>query len=266
MKKEISMKKAITFLTVVFVLFVLIRGAIADDMDSLQKLQPLTKDEQAMYDKAKNNPFELHDFIATREYMRIVMPLFEHKNSNFQCGQACPDISNNILYMYCSLPEQLILAKIMLEQDPLPVCSASKDKNISEDSRKWIQLDKMQKSGILYYDANSVKYLPDNKVQVSAKLTGNNGTTQLLLFSCAYPIDLKVDYGDLNSIQITNQINCTTKESLFISENFYGNKGDIMCQCKAASKAKRHKINIVDDESSTIDDKISTRIYQAICK
>jgi hypothetical protein len=39
-----------------------------------------------------------------------------------------------------------------------------------------------------------------------------------------------------------------------------------MCQCKAAPKAKRHKINIVDDESSTIDDKISTRIYQAICK
>jgi hypothetical protein len=81
----------------VFMLFVLIGGAIADDMDSLRKLQPLTKDEQAMYDKAKNNPFELHDFIATREFMRIVMPLFEHKNPDFRCGQACPDVSNDIL-------------------------------------------------------------------------------------------------------------------------------------------------------------------------
>jgi hypothetical protein len=42
----------------------------ANDAADLQKLQPLTQPEQAMYEQIKNNFPELHKFIVTRTYLR----------------------------------------------------------------------------------------------------------------------------------------------------------------------------------------------------
>jgi len=73
--KGIKMKKlniaAIT--TVLFFMFLI--PVFADDAADLQKLQPLNPSEQSMYEKVKNNTPKLHEFIATRTYLRMVKPM-----------------------------------------------------------------------------------------------------------------------------------------------------------------------------------------------
>jgi len=66
------MKKALILLTLFFFLSVLIVVAIANDMEGLKKLQPLSEKEQAIYDEVKNDFTKLHEFIETRTYLRAV--------------------------------------------------------------------------------------------------------------------------------------------------------------------------------------------------
>jgi hypothetical protein len=59
--------------TVLFFMFLI--PVFADDDADLQKLQPLSPLEQSMYEKVKNNAPKLHEFIATRNYLRMVKPM-----------------------------------------------------------------------------------------------------------------------------------------------------------------------------------------------
>ena len=59
--------------TVLFFMFLI--PVFADDAADLQKLQPLNPSEQSMYEKVKNNAPKLHEFIATRTYLRMVKPM-----------------------------------------------------------------------------------------------------------------------------------------------------------------------------------------------
>ena len=56
----------------------------AADANALQKLMPLTADEEKLFDKTKDDPVELHKFIVTRTYIRLVVPMVEKKYPDWQ--------------------------------------------------------------------------------------------------------------------------------------------------------------------------------------
>jgi hypothetical protein len=123
------MKRALIQLTMVFVVLVLGRMAIASDTDDLKKLQPLTADEQPLYERAKNNAAELHKFIATRTYLRTVEKImgpdwatkvlkedWETKDTKPYVAQL-PKLTKDVAMDYAvSLEEQQLIFKIMVHQ------------------------------------------------------------------------------------------------------------------------------------------------------
>jgi hypothetical protein len=66
----------------------------AADANVLQKLMPLTADEEKLFDKTKDNPVELHKFIVTRTYMRLVVPIVEKKYPDWQ-----KQLKDNLSYL-----------------------------------------------------------------------------------------------------------------------------------------------------------------------
>jgi hypothetical protein len=52
----------------------------ANDTADLQKLQPLSPAEQSLYEKVKNDAPKLHEFIATRTYLRMVKPMIGERD------------------------------------------------------------------------------------------------------------------------------------------------------------------------------------------
>jgi hypothetical protein len=56
--------------------------ACADDAADLQKLQPLTPEEQSQYEEIKSNTPALRKFIVTRMYMRTVQQIIKDNNMN----------------------------------------------------------------------------------------------------------------------------------------------------------------------------------------
>ena len=113
------MKKALILLTTVFVVLVLGTPAIAGDADDLKKLQPLTADEQPLYEQAKNDPSQLHDFIKTRTYLRAVENIM---GAGWQTKDVTPYLSKfpkpsknvNFFPYTVSLAEQSLLYKIFV--------------------------------------------------------------------------------------------------------------------------------------------------------
>jgi len=55
---------------------------------------PLTADEEKLFDKTKDNPVELHKFIVTRTYMRLVVPIVEKKYPDWQ-----KQLKDNLSYL-----------------------------------------------------------------------------------------------------------------------------------------------------------------------
>ncbi|MCJ7545821.1 MAG: hypothetical protein MUP30_03170 [Deltaproteobacteria bacterium] len=123
------MKRALILLTMVFVVLVLGTMTIANDMDDLKKLQPLTADEQPLYEQVKNNAAELHKFIATRTYLRTVEKIigpdwatkvlkedWEVKDTKPYVAEL-PKLNKDVDMEYAvSLEEQQLIFKIMVHQ------------------------------------------------------------------------------------------------------------------------------------------------------
>jgi hypothetical protein len=129
MGEKMRMKKALILPTIVFAVLVLGTMAMATDMDDLKKLQPLTADEQPLYNQVKNNAAELHKFIATRTYLRTVEKImgpdwatkllkedWETKDTKPYVAQL-PKLNKDVAMDYAvSLEEQQLLFKIMVHQ------------------------------------------------------------------------------------------------------------------------------------------------------
>jgi hypothetical protein len=123
------MKKALMLSTMFFLVLILGTTTIASDMDDLKKLQPLTADEQPLYDQVKNNAAELHKFIATRTYLRTVEKImgpdwaakvlkedWEAKDTKPYVAEL-PKLTKYVDMEYAvSLEEQQLLFKIMVHQ------------------------------------------------------------------------------------------------------------------------------------------------------
>ena len=123
------MKKALILLAMFFAVLALGAMAIATDTDDLKKLQPLTADEQPLYNQVKNNPAELHKFIATRTYLRTVEKIigpnwatkvlkedWEAKDTKPYVAKL-PKLNKDVDMEYAvSLEEQQLLFKIMVHQ------------------------------------------------------------------------------------------------------------------------------------------------------
>jgi hypothetical protein len=123
----------------------------------------------------------------------------------------------------------------------------------------------------MYYDSNSVKYLPDNKVQVLTKSVDVNyvgeGLNSVLLSHCRLGEAIKNIKRNNNNekyfyTEELEELNCKTNESRDISVTFYDKNGNILC-----------KYNYADwrSEEETEWNKIAENnclrlVYQAVCK
>ncbi|MDE2184960.1 MAG: hypothetical protein KGJ78_18250 [Alphaproteobacteria bacterium] len=100
--------------------------ARADDASDLAALQPLSEQEQALYDKAKTDPGSLHEFVVTRTWARMIEQAL--KRHNIECGTTKMEI-DPILARQPSFPcsahpfrwsvdfsEQLCFFKVALSQ------------------------------------------------------------------------------------------------------------------------------------------------------
>jgi hypothetical protein len=98
----------------------LMGNCFADDAADLQKLQPLTKPEQTMYEGIKNNFSELHKFIATRTYLHTLCAiepkldvLVEEAATKPIKTTMFPKMPDGVAMDYAvDLNEQLIIARI----------------------------------------------------------------------------------------------------------------------------------------------------------
>ena len=111
------MKKVLILMTMVFVIPLLIEAAIANNIDDLKKLQPLTAGEQLHYDKVKNDVFELNKFITTRIYLRTVEDIL---GADWDTKDIVPylpkfpKLNKNVVTEYTiDLVEQILLFNIM---------------------------------------------------------------------------------------------------------------------------------------------------------
>ena len=84
MKKVVLMSLIFTLVLVVSS----IKGFCGNDSADLAKLQPPTSDEQAMYEKVKNDPVALHQAIVTRTYFRKIDPLCA--DESVDCSKLAP--------------------------------------------------------------------------------------------------------------------------------------------------------------------------------
>ena len=94
----------------------------ADDAADLEKLQPLGPSEQPMYEKVKDNPPELHKFIATRMYVRTLKQVIQvdRTSSVFQEPdiEKFPPVPADLDANYCdSLAQGMQLLNLRLFQE-----------------------------------------------------------------------------------------------------------------------------------------------------
>ena len=112
-----------------------------------------------------------------------------------------------------------------------------------------------------YYDSNSVKYLPDNKVQVSVKeaLAGKKGGADISAQICqslneAYK-DVKGDYSYEVDIY---EFNRTTNEYRTDFRTYYDENGNILC--KDSTENSWEKLDLNNQHY------LPTLVYQAVCR
>ena len=131
-------------------------------------------------------------------------------------------------------------------------------------SQQWVSVCKGT-NVTMYYDGNSVKYLPDNKVQVLIKTVPDaalgRSYDKVLLGFCRLR-------EQTNSVKRNNsqeessysedllELNCRTNESRGIVKTFYDKNGNILCEDSVSYKDWT-KIN-----QNTCD----RLVYEALCK
>lgn len=125
-------------------------------------------------------------------------------------------------------------------------------------AQKW-ELFCTSAHGNMYYDSNSAKYLPDNKVQILEKFVPINpqGKAALLFYfqSCMMLNSAYADAkGDGSYTVSLDELNCKTNEGHVISKTVYDKNGNVLCTFQPPGE----KINK--------NDSCFKRLYQSLCK
>jgi hypothetical protein len=99
-----------------------------------------------------------------------------------------------------------------------------------------------------YYDSNSVKYLPDNKVQVLEKFVPTNrsgdAVTLFEFQSCTMLNSAYQDAkGECSYEENLYELNCKTNEELTILATLYDKNGNILCKFNPSPKETWKKID-----------------------
>lgn len=94
-------------------------------------------------------------------------------------------------------------------------------------AEQWVVLT----DGKWYYDSNSVRSLPDNKVQVSAKIFLPSVLAEFSLASCqSLAKKYSNNKGDVYYAIWIEVFNCTTRESQKIDEIYYDKNENLLCR------------------------------------
>jgi len=131
LRRIVTVGSVLTFCLSVFLLltpasFAQTASLSAADAEALQKLRPLSPAEATMYEKIENNSAELHSFIVTRTYVRLVLPIIKQRDSTFDIHhvrrypprifQDLPRVPEDVDPDYTSAEEAGLLYRILLEE------------------------------------------------------------------------------------------------------------------------------------------------------
>ncbi|MGD0279642.1 MAG: hypothetical protein ABSC11_10080 [Smithella sp.] len=111
------MKKSVTVVAAIVLFFMFLIPVLANDADDLRKLQPLSSPEQSKFEKVKNDTHELHKFIATRTYLRLIKPMVEGTDPKKIDGCKLPKMPDNVSAAYVVSDREFdIIWRIMMDQ------------------------------------------------------------------------------------------------------------------------------------------------------
>jgi len=102
----------ILFIFTLVLITLSIRSAYSDDNADLNKLQPLSSEENELYKAVKDEPVALHKFVVTRIYLRQIDQLCP--NSSKECYKIAPLLPNDADAKYAvTFDEQILYLQLL---------------------------------------------------------------------------------------------------------------------------------------------------------